>query len=389
MEKKIVGEYNGHAYVDMGLSVMWATMNVGASSPEDCGDCFAWGETETKSRYDQDNCATWWEDIGDIGGTSLDVAHVKWGNPWRMPTLAEFEELLNTDNCIWTLTESGYIVKSKKTGNTIFLSYRDYWSSTPRKDDIRCANGVTYSFGPFIKSVRRNEGHSVRPVADPSSSSVIVHDDEQIVKTISPSQSSSVLTISGNINGHEYVDLGLSVKWATCNVGAPSPEDYGDYYAWGETEAQSRYGTYNCEAWERKMARIEGTSRDVAHVKWGSPWRMPTVHEILELLDQDNCKWVWTMHKGVSGYRVTSRKNGNSIFLPTAGYRSNESLYYAGRVDPTGFYWSSTPCPSEDYPGSDSDIQDGDAYALELSEGGDYTIWHSRFLGCSVRPVTE
>ena len=94
------GEYAGHGYVDMGLSVKWATCNVGADSPNDYGNYYAWGETETKSSYDEGNCETWKKKIGDIGGTIRDVAHAEWGGGWRMPTVAEFEELRH--NCIWT-----------------------------------------------------------------------------------------------------------------------------------------------------------------------------------------------------------------------------------------------------------------------------------------------
>ena len=82
----------------------------------------------------------------------------------------------------------------------------------------------------------------------------------------------AAMTFSANgqtINGHEYVDLGLSVVWATCNVGAESPEDYGDYYAWGETQTKPSYDISNCETWKKDIGDIENTNRDVAHVKWG------------------------------------------------------------------------------------------------------------------------
>ena len=127
----------------------------------------------------------------------------------------------------------------------------------------------------------------------------------------------------GRINGHEYVDLGLSVRWATCNVGANNPEDYGDYYAWGETKTKKEYTEENCETY-KNIGDIKGTSRDVAHVRWGSPWRMPTEEESQELID--NCDWEWTTLNGVEGSKVTSRKNGNSIFLPAAGWRYGTSL---------------------------------------------------------------
>ena len=175
------------------------------------------------------------------------------------------------------------------------------------------------------------------------------------------------------INGHEYVDLGLSVRWATCNIGADSPEEYGDYYAWGETETKSSYDIDNCETWDEDIDDIAGTSRDVAHVRWGSPWRMPTKKEFDELLS--NCDWKWTTLNGKSGYRVTG-KNGNSIFLPAAGWRYGTSLYFAGDY---GYYWGSTPY------GSGTQY----AYYLDFRSGNQYWGWSNRSLGQSVRPVSE
>lgn len=132
----------------------------------------------------------------------------------------------------------------------------------------------------------------------------------------------------GAINGHEYVDMGLSVKWATCNVGASKPEDYGDYYAWGETEVKDDYSESNYAYCKRSFLRtkydslggnIAGTEFDVARKKWGSTWRLPTHTEQDELIN--NCTLTWTRQKGVNGYKVTSKKNGNSIFLPLPAVR--------------------------------------------------------------------
>jgi hypothetical protein len=192
-----------------------------------------------------------------------------------------------------------------------------------------------------------------------------------------------------NLNGHKYVDLGLSVKWATCNVGSDSPEDYGDYFAWGETKPKSVYdwSTYKwCKGSKTTMTkyctdRDYGTvdnktqldlSDDAAHVNWGGSWRMPTYKEFNEL--REKCSWTWTTENGVKGYKVVSKTNGNSIFLPAAGYRYNSSLSYAGSV---GYYWSSslyTGCPY---------------YArcvyFDSSFVGCYNDY--RYYGLSVRPV--
>lgn len=153
-------------------------------------------------------------------------------------------------------------------------------------------------------------------------------------------------------NGHKYVDLGLSVKWATCNVGADTPEDDGEYYAWGETETKSFYSwsTYKwCKGSETTLTKycdwepILNPEDDVAHVKWGGDWRMPTSADWSELTSHSNCTWAWTIQGEKTGYTVTSKINGNSIFLPSAGYRLNNSLY---NVKKSGYwcmgkYWSS------------------------------------------------
>ena len=161
---------------------------------------------------------------------------------------------------------------------------------------------------------------------------------------------------SGMENGYAYVDLGLSVKWATCNVGANGPEEYGDYFAWGETQPKETYdwssykwcnGSYDTQT-KYCTSSSDGTvdnktvlelADDAARANWGGSWRMPTTEEQDELR---NCKWEWTTQNGVNGYKVTSRKKGyteNSIFLPAAGRRSDSSLHNAGNY---GYYWSSS-----------------------------------------------
>lgn len=155
-------------------------------------------------------------------------------------------------------------------------------------------------------------------------------------------------------NGHEFVDLGLSVKWATCNVGANTPEEYGDYFAWGETKPKDNYSwsTYKwCNGSMDNLTKycIEPDSDygivdnktvldiedDAAHVNWGGAWRMPTIEDVQELIN--NCSWTWATQNGVNGCILTSKINGNSIFFPAAGYRENSHFF-----DLFGFYWSSS-----------------------------------------------
>ncbi|MBR5324708.1 MAG: hypothetical protein IKV14_07840, partial [Muribaculaceae bacterium] len=194
-------------------------------------------------------------------------------------------------------------------------------------------------------------------------------------------------------NSHEWIDLGLSVKWATCNVGADTPEEYGDYFAWGETSPKTTYNwsTYKyCNGSPTSMTKYctnseYGTvdnkttlelSDDAARVNWGGKWRMPTSAEQGELCNASNCTWTWTTQNGVNGYKVTSKKNGNSIFLPAAGFRYGSDLSDAGSE---GFYWSSSLRTNDSY--CACDLRFSSSYVGRNSSG--------RCLGQSVRAVCE
>ena len=201
----------------------------------------------------------------------------------------------------------------------------------------------------------------------------------------------AVQASSNRINGHEYVDLGLSVKWATCNVGASSPEGYGDYFAWGETSPKNdyswstlKYCNDNTGDSFSKYNQYQGGTRDsrtrlelsddAARVNWGGSWRMPTKAEQDEQREQ--CIWQWTTVNGHSGYRVTSKRNGRSIFLPAAGYRLGSSSNNVGSI---GSYWSSSLGAASSY----------DAYYLNFSSSRvDWSI-NLRCYGLSVRAVSE
>ena len=166
----------------------------------------------------------------------------------------------------------------------------------------------------------------------------------------------------GYENGHEWVDLGLSVKWATCNVGASTPESYGNYYAWGETSPKSSY-TYSTYTYSSNPTTLP-LNRDAVAVNWGGNWRKPTINELKEL--KEKCKWTWTGR----GYTVTG-PNGNSIFLPAAGCRYYSDVYYAGS---DGYYWSSSLDTN---------------YAYGLYFNSDRVLWDNdyRYYGQSVRGV--
>ncbi len=124
---------------------------------------------------------------------------------------------------------------------------------------------------------------------------------------------------TGYHQNYASVDLGLSVKWATCNVGANRPGDYGNYYAWGETTTKTEYTESNSKTYRLHMKDIGGNlSYDAATANWGGEWRMPSADEAQELLGY--CSWTWSSKDGYNGYQVTSKKNGKSIFLPAEGW---------------------------------------------------------------------
>lgn len=433
-------------YVDLGLSVNWATFNVGASKPEDSGCLYAWGETETKSDY---SFSTYKFSItGEQGGFSKyndtdgmtvldpedDVAHEIWGDVWRMPTKEEQEELCN--NCTWNKTQlngvDGYLVTSNRPGYTdrsIFLpsSNVKYWSSSIYSDNKIFANST---YGDYVTNSTRYQKGVVRPVQKSDTwigiSSISLSKESISLKTseqeyITPSimsgdfsaiypiewstdnkevadvsngwivgLSPGTATITADCYGKvatcivsvtskdtpvpECVDLGLSVKWATFNVGATKPEEYGDYYAWGEVEPyyEAGYAQFISPVWKSGKEKgysyssykyCNGSSTtlykyntqnncgfvdsktqleladDVAHVMWGGNWRMPTRQDFLELISL--CDWMYTNQNGVKGYKITSKKDSNlSIFLPAVSVRFGTSKPLVGYSD--GDYWSST-----------------------------------------------
>lgn len=381
-------------YVDLGLpsGTLWASCNVGADSPEEAGGYYAWGETDEKEDYSWGTynwgtgtsftkyCTD--SSYGTVDGkTTLepedDVAYMVLGSEWRMPTQTEVQEL--QEYCTWTLGEykgcAGYLIEGSN-GNCIFLPFAGaiydnerhyesegyYWTATLRETLSGIFNYFNTNSKYYNLGYQRYYGMTVRPIYDPQPTEPVA----------------------------EAVDLGLSVKWASFNVGATKPEEYGGYYAWGETEEKEEYswGTYNwCKGTATSITKYctnseDGTvdnkttldpEDDVAHVKWGGTWRMPTQAEIQELVEK--CTWTWTEQNGVSGQLVTS-SNGNSIFLPAAGDRNGTDFGHRGS---RGYYWSATLYEDYSY------------YAYYLHFNSSNGSWgrSSRFLGFAVRPVTE
>ncbi len=200
------------------------------------------------------------------------------------------------------------------------------------------------------------------------------------------------------------IDLGLpsGTLWANCNYGASSPEDYGYYIAWGELDRKSKYtwGNYlsnqggqisdrdDCGTSKDPLEKyvnpnnlsISRTEFDVAHVKWGGSWRMPTKNQLEELANSKYCEWTWTSQNGVYGSKVTSVKNGNSIFLPAAGY------YWSGGLEDAGT-WGCYGCATA-YKGSSASAH---AFFFDGEEGKASVSWNDihRYAGTPIRPVSD
>lgn len=185
----------------------------------------------------------------------------------------------------------------------------------------------------------------------------------------------------GEVNDREYVNLGLpsKTKWATYNVGASTPSEFGTYFAWGEISPKSKYEGSTSITWQKKMNDIGGDPKyDAATANWGAPWRMPNLEEATELVEK--CTWKWKTVNGHGGYEVMG-PNGNSIFLPAAGFFVGKQV---GGDGIHGNFWCSTPDPSNpNYP-------DNNAYTITINDNGKFGITNgARYYGMSVRPVIK
>lgn len=495
---------SNHDYVDLGLpsGTLWAAYNVGATKPEENGDYFAWGETETKNVY---NAKTYkygtakidtsyygalvldslWkynfgnEHPGTIDNLSTllpedDAATANWGKEWRTPTYDELMEL--KENCCIVRTrsygnnysnpvsgiiffkakrtydkglvfdderESGWIVYDMRdphiffpiagsyTDSTVYRGSSDYMSSSLHETEEGRALSLSFdSYGiDNYSSVFRHYGYSVRPVRAQkrerkiftvnfyTSDSVLIESQKVMENTsareiLPPAKedsvfvgwSTSVECVSSDLSVyaqyksilmedvHPYVDLGLpsGTLWATYNVGATKPEqygDYGDFFAWGDvypdrdftwrsykyTPSKGDWYPFALTKYSLGMGHYTSLDRidrlstllpedDAAKVSWGVYWRMPTSEELRELIE--NCEYSWIEVDGVYGAKFTG-PNGNSVFFSASGYCYGNSGYFAresfsSEKGEIGVYWSS----------SLNEKNDGSAYSLTFDKDG-------------------
>ena len=353
----IGGSTDNVDYVDLGLPSgnLWATCNLGASSPEQYGDYYAWGEVEPKQKYTSLNHKWYKEGAPSQGFTKYnnedgkltlededDAVIQKLGNGWRTPTLADFRELTNQKLTTIKKTTlngvAGYQITSKKNGKSIFIPCAGFKRDKPqtreisadeevavcmtnlRRIDYMVYNAWSFAFqddriGRYGKY--RPDGISIRPVKGPG------------------------VPVPNNC-----VDLGLDsgLLWAKCNMGTTDPTQPGDYYAWGETSTKKKYYSDNYKHFkinenlnilkynEKDGKEVLDLNDDAARVNLGVGYRIPTKEDWEELLE--DCKWeaVTTtfseiidpsQKKVIVRWKVTG-PSGNSIVLPmTSGFKAD------------------------------------------------------------------
>ena len=468
--------------IDLGLptGTKWACCNVGATKPEEYGDYFQWGKTQETNEHNSNtslhyngNTSTSYNFDGNIVGTEFDVAHVKWGGEWKMPSWDKSVEL--TDQCSfeWVIVNGisgGRFIGPN--GNSVFLpscgSYGQrgligcgimgaYWTGTKRPPYYPYVNNDAYSFGFYSPSEGgrgANEGWSdcyhslsVRPViggldkiplilstdtlilsefnrkeikitsgygelshyekvssnTDVASVEVLFKVEGSFVEITSYFAGEATITVKDISRGQEaeikvivktncpddnhphIIDLGLpsGTKWACCNVGASSPRQCGGYYAWGETEEKELYdystyihcdGTYGtCHDLGESIC---GTIYDVARVKWGEGWQMPSLEQTVELMNGLYSCETNSFDSSEKGIKMF-KKEFNYIYFPYTGwYQSN------GFQNPkiAGSYWTGT----KSY--NDSNGAYNFAFIKSGIEVDNYWL-NSRAMGHPVRPV--
>jgi len=418
-------------YVDLGLpsGVRWAKWNMGSSSELDIPNTtyarFGWGDptgeidSPSPSAY---AAYEWnWQSSKDISGTKYDIASVQWGDKWRIPTPADFTEISESSG--YTTWEYGnwadeagngypaWKVTSKKDPTKYIYfpgaglirtngvpdkvrDYAYYWTSVDEgygvakyAEIIRDAYILSTDYGVQmpIRPVYGKPGE-FSPGVDPVTPDPDPNPDPDPVTPVTPETAEVGIA----------VDLGLpsGTKWADRNIGAVSVSDYGDYIQWGDSiernvytitdyihyapSDQAGFKYLGTSTDHTDVYSIAGTEYDAAHYRWGGSWVMPTETQFNELLDY--CDWTWTTQNGVNGYKVVSRNNGRSIFLPAAGYKSGSP---AATTNPgvKGYYWT------VDLRVAVEDYINKDIITFEFTSSSHLSSYDPRYKGLTIRPV--
>ena len=412
--------------VDLGLSVKWASWNLGAGSPEEIGGLYAIGELQPKEEFTWENYQVSTDISGCFSATKYDAAFNLWGKDWRLPTEGELSELRY--NCNLTYTEQNGVkglLVTGPNGNSIFLpdpyvSYRGtYLSGNCQDNSVFTLYFREYYTDAYYNSYRCF-GFPIRPVYSPGIKDMSIETfDATNIKVYSATITGKIedphwanltevgfyynttgnphegngeyISLGGRSSTSEFnfnfkdltpsttyyyvaaarlfddifygdektfttvkynevptsgqkIDLGLSVKWAGWNIGATSPSGCGNYYPWGVTQERSYLDYYSYEHrptsddpgadYKDIGSNISGTKYDVARVKWGGTWRIPTKEEFNELIEK--CTIEARTYDGMPGSLFTG-PNGNSIFLPEAGEKWQSTVREKNK---SGWYWS-------------------------------------------------
>ena len=379
--------------VDLGLpsGTLWAAGNIGAEQPWETGKYFAWGET---IGYTEDNVSSGKRSFNSAGYTASiisgdltleqDAARANLGGNWQMPTTDYYQELI--DNCIYSFY-SNYrgmgvtcaVFKSMVNGNELVIPCTGYYNGITKLSD-----GYAYCWSSsWSSSSVANKGYGSYNFTVNSTSNRYYGMN---IRAIVPGTRIPG-SVTGTENNYKYVDLGLpsGLKWATCNVGASSPEEYGLYFAWGETtgytgeQVTSGVRAFSKDVYNSGPAASISTDltleQDAVRANIGGNWRMPTKDDYQELFDNCDVTWVSSyMGNGIAGRLYTSKVNGNSVFFPAAGTGNNSSVKNIGS---NGYYWSTSWYSSTN------------AYQLHFNCGEQSISDYRRYYGRPVRGVCE
>lgn len=359
LSKEVSGIADGHEYVDLGLSVKWATMNLGANNATELGNLYVYNSKDPVTEgvpptihYDTPYRNDWWKNDEGHGYYGLrrlkkeeDIAKNTWGKRWRLPTDAECRELEELKQVETFRNGQKGTLFMASNGNTMFFPDWGDGGSIATATAGGSFRFDGYDVGSFWDD---DMGDYVRPVLDEYPEA----EDWQFMYSLKPDR---------YYNGYGCVDLGLSVLWATSNIGADDPTACGDSYAWGETRRKDSYTEVNYKFGVTTVTSPDGsniykrysadndifygtngsrfllTRDDVARATRGSTWQMPEWKHFEEL--KNKCEWKWTYNyrnTGIHGYFIISKVPGytdKAIFLP-ADADDGESLpYWSNEVD--------------------------------------------------------
>ena len=285
------------------------------------------------------------------------------------------------------------VLESKGTYCFVEKGRFDLTSATPAVSPTAISDSYTINL-TNVSTTKNNETITIYAMAAPAQTgnmTVTVYSTDGWSKYSANVDSKEfkaggACTITANLTlaDHEYVDLDLpsGTLWATCNVGAEKPEEFGYYYAWGETSIKNSYSSSNYKWYNgsddsfTKYGDFDDLdlSDDAAYVNWGSNWRMPNDYDFRELINTHNTTTEKVTQNGVIGLKITSKSNGKSIFLPLAGYINGSTLIGAGT---NAYYWS-------------SETYDEERVCYLHIQNGDVTVSDcSRYMGQSIRPVRK